>query len=83
MPKAEGARTYALLREAVRRTELVGIGRLALKTKQQIAALRVLGDALVLQLMDWPDELEAASGYAFQEPRSTSRSSSSPISRAS
>jgi DNA end-binding protein Ku len=67
VPKPEGARTYALLREAIRRTGMVGIGRIALKTKQQIAALRVLGDALVLQLMHWPDELEAAAGYAFPD----------------
>ncbi|HEU4453885.1 MAG TPA: Ku protein [Longimicrobium sp.] len=67
VPKAEGARTYALLREAIRRTGKVGIGRIALKTKRQIAALRVLGDALVLQLMHWPDELEATSGYAFPD----------------
>lgn len=67
VPKPDGARTYALLREAIRRTRKVGIGRIALKTKQQIAALRVLGDALVLQLMHWPDELEAPAGYAFPE----------------
>lgn len=67
VPKAEGTRTYALLREAIRRTGMVGVGRIALKTKQQIAALRVLGDALVLQLMHWPDELEAASAYAFPD----------------
>ena len=67
VPKQEGARTYALLREAIRRTGKVGIGRIALKTRQQIAALRVLGDALVLQLMHWPDELEAPGGYAFPD----------------
>lgn len=67
VPKPEAARTYALLREALRRTGKVGIGRIALKTRQQIAALRVLGDALVLQLMHWPDELEAVTGYAFPE----------------
>ena len=67
VPKAEAARTYALLREALRRTEKVGVGRIALKTRQQVAALRVLGSALVLQLMHWPDELEPAAGYAFPD----------------
>jgi DNA end-binding protein Ku len=59
VPKAEGVRTYALLREAIRRTGRLAVGKIALKTKQQIAALRVSGSALVLQLMHWPDELVA------------------------
>jgi DNA end-binding protein Ku len=67
VPKPEAARIYALLREALRSTGRVGIGRIALKTRQQVAALRVLGNALVLQLMHWPDELEPVTGYAFPD----------------
>ena len=56
-PREAGDRPYALLREALRRTGMVGIGRIALKTREQIAALRVMDGLLVLHIMRWPTEL--------------------------
>ena len=67
VPKPEGARTYALLREAVRQSGKAGIGMIALRTKQQMAALRVLGPALVLQMMHWADELVALEDFDFPD----------------
>jgi DNA end-binding protein Ku len=56
--KAPGAgRTYALLREAIRRTGTVGVGTITMRQKQHLAAVRVQGPAMVIQLMRWPDEL--------------------------
>jgi DNA end-binding protein Ku len=67
VPKAEGQASYALLREAVRRNGKIGIGMIALRTKQQMAALRVLGPALVLQLMHWSDELVETCDFEFPD----------------
>jgi DNA end-binding protein Ku len=50
-------RPYALLREVLRRTGTVGIGKIALKSREQLAALRVVNGVLLLQIMRWPDEL--------------------------
>lgn len=53
--KGAAERPYALLREALRRKAMVAVGLIALRSKQHMAALRVMGDALVLHLMQWPD----------------------------
>jgi DNA end-binding protein Ku len=63
-PKDPG-RTYVLLREALRATGQVAIGRIVLRTKQHICAIRVLGDALVLQLLLWPGELVSMTEFTF------------------
>lgn len=60
--KAAGA-TYVLLRDALVSSGRIGIGRVTIRTKQHIAALRVLGDALVLHLLYWPEELVIRDEY--------------------
>ena len=57
MPDKGGAKAYALLREAMRETNKVGIARLVLRTKQYLAAIRPMGDALVLETMLFADEV--------------------------
>jgi DNA end-binding protein Ku len=86
VPKAEGARTYALLREAIRRAGKVGIGRIALKTKQQIAALRVLGASCssCTGRTSWRPPAGTRSRIPSpRRPKSSWRGSSSPTLRAS
>ncbi len=57
--------TYVLLRDALRACGRIGIGRVTVRNKQHIAALRVIGDALVLQFLYWPEELVDVNDYAF------------------
>src|SRR5688572_9416384 len=47
-PGKGGERAYALLREAIRETELVGIATIVLRDAQHLAALEVIDDAMVL-----------------------------------
>ncbi len=54
---ASADRPYALVREALLRTGMVGVGKIALKTREQLAAVRVMDGLLLLQIMRWPDEL--------------------------
>lgn len=67
LPKPGSERPYVLLRAAIRRTGKGGVGLIALRTKQQMAVLRVLGPALVLQMMHWPDELLAPHEFDFPD----------------
>ena len=56
----EGAgadKAYALLREAMRRSGKVAIGRFVMRTKQYLACIRVAGDLIVLETMFFPDEV--------------------------
>src|SRR5205814_10002382 len=48
---------YTLLREAMKRTNKIGIGRFVLRTKQYLAAVRPLGKALAISTMLYADEV--------------------------
>ncbi|HEX9483518.1 MAG TPA: Ku protein [Gemmatimonadaceae bacterium] len=57
VPREGGEKAYALLRDALAETDKVGIGTFALRQKQHLAAVKPMGDALVLELMRFDDEL--------------------------
>jgi DNA end-binding protein Ku len=57
VPTKGGEKAYALLREAIRRCGTVGIGKIIVRDKQHLAAIKVVGDALVLETMRFADEL--------------------------
>jgi DNA end-binding protein Ku len=56
-PAAGGAKAYRLLGDAMRESGKVGIGRVVLRSKQQLCALRPTGDALTLSTMLFGDEV--------------------------
>jgi DNA end-binding protein Ku len=56
-PTAGGAKAYRLLLDAMRESGKVGIGKVVLRTKQQLAALRPSDDVLTLTTMLWGDEV--------------------------
>jgi len=58
-PEATALRPYALLREALKRTDRMAIAKVALRNKTRLAALRVSGNVIVLQTLLWPDEVRA------------------------
>ncbi|HWT86472.1 MAG TPA: Ku protein, partial [Myxococcales bacterium] len=57
VPDRGAAKPYTLLREAMKRANKVGIGRLVLRTKQYLAAVRPLGKALAISTMLHADEV--------------------------
>jgi len=63
VPAKKGAKAYVLLREAMEKTGTVGIGRVVLRTRQYLAALKVEGDALVLLLLRYHDQLKPLSKF--------------------
>jgi len=54
-----GDKAYALLREALRKTEKVGIAKVVIRTRQYLAAIKPRDELLVLELMHFADELVA------------------------
>jgi DNA end-binding protein Ku len=56
-PTAGGAKAYRLLLDAMKEAGKVGIGKLVLRTKQQLCALRPNGEVLTLTTMLWGDEV--------------------------
>ncbi|MFE9628062.1 Ku protein [Streptomyces sp. NPDC006527] len=51
------AKPYKLLREALARTERVGVAKYALRGRERLGLLRVRDEAIVLHTMRWPDEI--------------------------
>jgi DNA end-binding protein Ku len=60
VPEETGAKAYALLREAMKEDDRVGIAKVSFRDKEHIAALRFKDDAFVLETMFWPDEVRDA-----------------------
>jgi DNA end-binding protein Ku len=56
-PVKGGEHAYALLREAIRETKLVGIATIILRDAQHLAAVEVVENAMVLTLMRYGEEL--------------------------
>ncbi|HVK58392.1 MAG TPA: Ku protein [Candidatus Kapabacteria bacterium] len=61
-PQKGGKKAYALLRETLKETGKVGIARVVIKTRQHLAAVKPKEDALVLELMHFPDEVLEPAG---------------------
>jgi len=59
-PTAPGAKAYALLREALKRSGRVGIATFVLRQREHLAAVKVADDALVLTTMRFAHEIVPA-----------------------
>jgi len=58
-------RAYALLREAIRDSGRVGIAKVILRDAQHLAAVEAIGDAMVLTMMRFADELADLNEFRF------------------
>jgi len=65
VPGKGGDKPYALLREAIRQTGSVGIGKIIIRQTQHLAAVKVVGEALVLEIMRFANELVDAGEFNF------------------
>jgi DNA end-binding protein Ku len=59
-PERQGAKSYALLCEALARSGRVGIAKVVIHTRQHLAAVIPVGEVIVLNLMRFADELRDA-----------------------
>jgi DNA end-binding protein Ku len=57
VPAKGGDKPYALLREAMRQSGVVGVGKVIIRRTQHLAGVRVVGQALVIELMRFANEL--------------------------
>jgi DNA end-binding protein Ku len=56
-PEKGGDRAYALLRDALAKSNKVGISKVVLRTREHLAAVKPAGRALILELMHFAEEL--------------------------
>jgi DNA end-binding protein Ku len=65
VPTKGGEKPYALLREAMRENGVVGIGKVIIRRTQHLAGVRVVGEALVLEIMRFSNELVDTTEFNF------------------
>ncbi len=65
VPRERGQKAYALLRDTLAAENKIGIGQVVIRTKQHLVALIPEGQALVLNLLRYPDELRDSKGLAL------------------
>lgn len=59
-PEKTGIKAYRILKEALEEKGRVGIAKVSIREKQQLATLRVKDDIIVMETMFWPDEIREA-----------------------
>ncbi|MCD7036190.1 Ku protein [Metabacillus sp. GX 13764] len=59
-PGENGAKAYALLREALKTSGKIGIAEITIRSKQQMAIVRVYENCLVMETIHYPDEVRSA-----------------------
>ena len=65
-PENTGKKPYALLREAIRNTGTVGIGKITMRTNSlHLAGVKAVGDAIVLEIMRFGNELVDVGDFSF------------------
>ncbi len=65
VPIKKAEKGYVLLREALKKTGKVAIGRVVIRTRQYMAMMLPQDDALILNLLRFPQEIIAADDFAF------------------
>ncbi|MGN7388338.1 non-homologous end joining protein Ku [Sporosarcina sp. SAFN-015] len=56
-PDANGGKAYALLRKALKESGKIGVAKIIIRSKEQLAVVRVYKDALLMETIHFPDEV--------------------------
>lgn len=58
-PDTTGAKAYALLRKTLEESGKIGVAKIIIRSKEQLAVLRVYKEALVMETIHFPDEVRS------------------------
>lgn len=59
-PSEGGGKAYSLLRKALEESEKVGLAKIIIRSKEQLAVIRVFENTLVMETIHFPDEVRSA-----------------------
>ncbi|WP_274307191.1 Ku protein [Solibacillus daqui] len=60
-PDTTGTKAYALLRKTLEDSGKIGVAKIVIRSKEQLAVVRVYKDALVMETIHYPDEVRSVS----------------------
>ncbi len=58
-PDNTGAKAYSLLRKTLEESGKIGVAKIVIRSKEQLAVVRVYKDALVMETIHFPDEVRS------------------------
>ncbi|WP_238346026.1 Ku protein [Luteimonas saliphila] len=67
VPGKKAEKGYVLLRETLRKSKKIGVARVVIRTREYLSAVMPQGDALILMLMRYPQELVDPTEYRIPE----------------
>ncbi|TYT26353.1 Ku protein [Luteimonas viscosa] len=67
VPGKKAEKGYVLLRETLRKSKKIGVARVVIRTREYLSAVMPQGDALILMLMRYPQELVDPAEYKIPE----------------
>lgn len=67
-PDKQAVKAYTVLAEALHRSGRVGIAKVTIREKERLATLRAVDGVLVLETMNWPDEIRRPAFEQLGEP---------------
>jgi DNA end-binding protein Ku len=70
VPGKKAEKGYVLLRETLAKAKKVGVARVVIRTREYLCAVRPLGEALVLVMMRYPQELVDPDDYKLPQGKS-------------
>ena len=59
-PDTGGGKAYALLREALSNSGKIGVAKITIRSKEQLAIVRVYGETLIMETIHFPDEVRSS-----------------------
>jgi len=68
-PQKGGDKPYALLREALSDSGKIGIAKVVIRTREHLAGVKAQGEALILEIMHFSDELVEADELKFPKAK--------------
>ena len=66
-PDARSAKVYALLRESMKERKVIAVARVVMRSKEHLALLLPLGDAIVLNTIRWNADMRDVSELALPQ----------------
>ena len=60
-PDTTGAKAYVLLRKTLEESGKIGVAKITIRAKEQLAVVRVYKNALVMEVIHFPDEVRSVS----------------------
>jgi len=68
-PQKGGDKAYSLLREALQDSGKIGIAKVVIRTREHLAGIKAQGDAIILEIMHFGDELVDSGSLKFPKAK--------------